>query len=136
LPPIFAPDLSLYLNLSNVETIGGGQVLNPYYHVPLPSNGTGLLRFDFAAKLFGRFNRLLDGHTWFALLIWNLFWWGLLCGVVLWVLERFLPATPPGILVVGLGLMMLFNFGVLKTLLIAWLHLPSLSGFQFLLSVA
>ena len=132
LPPIFAPDLSLYLNLSNIETIGGGQVLNPYYHVPLPSNGTGLLRFDFAAKLFGLFSRLLDGHTWFALLIWNLFWWGLLCGVVLWVLERFLPATPPGILVVGLGLMMLFNFGVLKTLLIAWLHLPSLSGFQFL----
>lgn len=130
LPPILAPDLSLYLNLSNVETIGGGQVLNPYYHVPLPSNGTGLLRFDFAAKLFGLFSRLLDGHTWFALLIWNLFWWGLLCVVVLWVLERFLPATPPGILVVGLGLMMLFNFGVLKTLLIAWLHLPSLSGFQ------
>jgi hypothetical protein len=130
LPPIFAPDLSLYLNLGNVKTIGEHQVLNPYYHVALPSNGTGLLAFGFAARLFSRFGRLLDGHTWFALLIWNLFWWGLLCVVALWVFERFLPVTPPSILVAGLGLLMLFNFGVLKTLLIAWLHLPSVSGFQ------
>ncbi len=130
LPPIFAPDLSLYLNLADVKTIGGNQVLNPYYHVPLPSNGTGLLTFGFAAKLFSLFNRLLGDHTWFALFIWNLFWWTLLCVVALWVFERFLPATPPGLLVAGLGLMMLFNFGVLKTLLMAWLHLPSLSGFQ------
>jgi len=130
LPSIFAPDLSLYLNLADIKTIGGNQVLNPYYHVPLPSNATGFLTFGFAAKLFSYFNRLLGDHPWFALFVWNLFWWTLLCVVVLWVLERFLPATPPGILVVGLGLMMLFNFGVLKTLLIAWLHLPSLSGFQ------
>jgi len=130
LPSIFAPDLSLYLNLADIKTIGGNQVLNPYYHVPLPSNATGFLTFGFAAKLFSYFNRLLGDHPWFALFVWNFFWWTLLCVVVLWVLERFLPATPPGILVVGLGLMMLFNFGVLKTLLIAWLHLPSLSGFQ------
>ena len=130
LPPIFSPDLSLYLNLAAIKTIGGNQVLNPYYHVPLPSNATGFLTFGFAAKLFSHFNRLLGDHTWFALFIWNLLCWTLLCVVTLWVFQRFLPVTPPALLVAGLGLMMLFNFGVLKTLLIAWLHLPSLSGFQ------
>jgi hypothetical protein len=132
LPPMFAPDLSLYLNLSNLTTISENRIINPYYRVPVPSNGTGYLKFGLSARLFGNLNRLLDHHTWFALLIWNILWWGLLCVVALWVFERFLPIRSPAIVIVGLALLMLANFGVLKTLILAWIHLPSLSAFDAL----
>ena len=132
LPPIFAPDLSLYLNLSNLTAINENRIISPYYRVPVPSNGTGYLKFGLGARLFGYLNRLLGDHTWFAFLIWNVFWWVLLCVVALWVFERFLPLTSPAIVIVGLGLLMLANFGVLKTLFLAWVHLPSLEGFQLL----
>jgi hypothetical protein len=36
LPSIFAPDLSLYLNLSILRTVSPGQVLNPYHLVQVP----------------------------------------------------------------------------------------------------
>src|SRR4029077_14161872 len=45
LPPIFAGDLSMYLNLANLKPAGAGQILNPYYLIPVPSNGTAYLKF-------------------------------------------------------------------------------------------
>lgn len=130
LPPIFAPDLTLYLNLGNAKAAAVSQAVNPYYLVPVPNNGTGYLKFGVGPALFSKLDELLRGQTWLALLIWNLFWWGLLSVVAVCLFERFLPAPSPGIVLFGLGLLMLFNFGVLKTLLIAWVHLPSLGGFQ------
>src|SRR5271170_142379 len=95
LPPIFAPDLSLYLNLSSVRTVSPGQVLNPYYLVPVPANGTAYLKFRLGAALFSGWDKLLAGRIWLAMFIWNLFWWGLLCAVALWLFERFLPGGLP-----------------------------------------
>lgn len=129
LPPIFAPDLSMYLNLSQIATIDDGRVMNPYYRIPVPTTGAGYLKFRLAPRLFGSLNRLLDNRTWFALLLWNAFWWTLLCIVAKWLFDRFLPARSPTLVLFGLFILMLFNFGVLKTLLLAWVHLPSLAGF-------
>ena len=78
LPPIFAPDLSLYLNLSSVKTISPGIVLNPYYLVPVPANGTAYLKFRLGAVLFNSWNKLLAGRMWLAMFLWNLFWLALL----------------------------------------------------------
>jgi hypothetical protein len=130
LPPIFAPDLSLYLNLSNVRTVGPGQVLNPYYLVPVPANGTAYLKFRLGPSLFRGWNKLMAGRMWLAMFLWNLFWWGLLCGVALWLFERFLPIGSREVGIAGLGLLMLVNIGMAKPLLTAWVHLPSLAGFQ------
>lgn len=130
LPPIFAPDLSLYLNLSSIRTVSPGQVLNPYYLVPVPADGTAYLKFRLGAALFSSWNKLLTGRMWLAMFFWNLFWWGLLCAVALRLFEQFLPKGPWEIGIAGLGLLMLVNTGMLKPLLSAWVHLPSLSGFQ------
>jgi hypothetical protein len=60
---------------------------------------------------------------------WNVFWWVLLCVATIWLFDRFLPANSTALVVLGLGIVMLFNFGALKSVLLAWVHLPSLSGF-------
>ena len=130
LPQMFAPDLTLYLNLGSIKALNQTEVLNPYYPVPVANNGTAYLKFRLAAVLFNRLDELLGGRTWHALFIWNLFWWGALCIVAVFVFKRFLPASPPGIVVVGLMLLMLFNFGITRTLLAAWVHLPAFSAFQ------
>jgi hypothetical protein len=132
LPPEFSPDLSLYLNLSSVRTVGPGQILNPYYLVPVPANGTAYLKFRLGAALFSGWNKLLAGHMWLAMFLWNLFWWGLLCAVTLWLFECFLPTGSREVGIAGLGLLMLVDIGMAKLLLTAWVHLPSLSGFQSL----
>src|SRR6476661_2969346 len=130
LPPILAPDLTLYLNLSNLTQISEGQVVNPYYRLPVPRNGAGYLKFGLAASLFGSLDRTFGGGTWAALLIWNAFWWGCLCATALCIFERFLPSGSQVLVVLGAALLMFFNFGVAKTVILAWLHLPSLAAFN------
>jgi len=129
LPPIFAADLSLYLNLSNLQPAGGNDIINPYYRIPVPSQGSGYLNFSLAPTAFGHLNNLFGNRTWFSLLVWNAFWWALFGVVAVWVFGRFLPENSAPVVILGLGLVMLFNFGILKTLLLAWLHLPSLAPF-------
>ena len=130
LPPEFAPDLSLYLNLGSVQTVQAGQVLNPYYLVPVPAQGTAYLKIRFGPALFSNWSRLLGGRMWLAMFLWNLFWCALLCAITLWLFERLLPISSWGTAVAGLGLLMLINTPMAKLLLTAWAHLPSLSGFQ------
>lgn len=132
LPPIFAGDLSMYLNLANVKTPSRGQILNPYYLVPVPSNGTAYLKFRLGSSLFGVWDRMLGERMWLAMFTWNLFWWALLCVATIWLFERFLPSYSVTIGLMGLGLLMLVNTGMLKPLLAAWIHLPNLAGFQSL----
>ncbi|HEV2395818.1 MAG TPA: hypothetical protein VGS27_02600 [Candidatus Sulfotelmatobacter sp.] len=122
----------MYLNLSEMPPTGDGEVLNPYYRVPVPSNGSGYLKFRVAPWLFGAFDHALHDHVWFALLVWNVFWWALLCGVALWLFDHYLPGPCVVLSIIGLGFLMLFNFGVLKSLVLAWIHLPSLAGFTAL----
>lgn len=131
LPPEFAPDLSLYLNLSSLVTVAPGQVANPYYLVPVPANGSAYLKFRLGAVLFSIWNNVLAGKMWLAMFLWNLFWWGLLCALALSLFDRFVPIhTLDEVCIGGLGLLMLVNVGMAKPLLDAWLHLPSLSGFK------
>ena len=80
--------------------------------------------------LFDGWNKLWAGRIWLAMFGWNLFWWGLLCAAALWLFERFLPTDSPMIGIAGLGLLMLVNIGMVRDLVTAWVHLPSLSGFQ------
>jgi hypothetical protein len=130
LPPIFAGDLSMYLNLANLKTPSPGQILNPYYLVPVPSNGTAYLKFRLGSSLFSVWDKMLGERMWLAMFTWNLFWWALLCAATIWLFERFLPAYSVTIGLMGLGFLMLVNTGMLKPLLAAWIHLPGLAGFQ------
>jgi len=104
--------------------------LNPYYLVPVPANGTAYLKFRLGPALFNAWNKLLGERMSLSMFTWNLFWWGLLCFTTLWLFERFLPRGSWQIGIAGLGLLMLVNIGMVKPLLDAWTHLPSLFGFQ------
>src|SRR6266568_703495 len=72
LPPEFAPDLSLYLNLSSIRTVSPGRVLNPYYLVPVPATGTAYLKFRLGAVLFSSWTKVFAGQIWLAMFLWNL----------------------------------------------------------------
>jgi len=130
LPPIFAADLDLYLLIGKLTTLSPAAIVNPYYGIEVPPNATPHLRFRLGFLLFRCFYAVLGGHLWLALFVWNLFWWGLLCWIALWLFEKFLPDNSILPVALGLGLLMWSNFGLLKPLLSAWLHLPALQGFE------
>src|SRR5579863_6074122 len=130
LPAVSAPDMSLYLNISSMKATSSGTLIDPYYGIPVPSARLGYLKFRTAFLLFEIFSRSLHGNLWWSLLLWNLFWWGLLCALVGWFFQQFLPEPSPLLILLGIGLLMFFNFGVLKSVLGAWAHLPSLHGFD------
>lgn len=129
LPPVLAPDLSLYLNLSRITTNASGEVLDPYYGVAVPVARMGYLKFRLAFLLFNQLSTLLHGNLWWTSFLWNLFWWGLLCVIAIWFFQEFLPDPSPHVVLAGLALLMLFDFAILKGELIAWIHL-SFRSFQ------
>jgi hypothetical protein len=96
----------------------------------VPPDGTAHLQFRLAFQLFGYVDTLFGGHIWVALFVWNLFWWGLLCGIVICLFQQFLPDNSILLVALGFGLLMWSNFGLLKPLVLAWIHLPSLQGFE------
>ena len=132
LPPISAPDLSLYLNISNIKASSSAGALDPYYGAVVPVARMGYLKFRVAFLLFGHLNTLLHGNFWWSLFLWNLFWWGLLCTLALWSFQQFLPDRSSEVTLMGVALLMFFNFGVVQGQLAAWLHPLSLHGFQSL----
>jgi len=132
-PPMFAADLPMYINLSNGSLASkGADFLNPYYLVSTPYNGSGYLKFRLAALSFSTFRTLFKGDLWSAMLVWNLCWWATLAICVLCLFDRFLPMHSEPIVFLGLTLVMLFNFGVFKNLVAALMHLPSTSAFTSL----
>jgi hypothetical protein len=92
-PAVSAPDLGLYLTLSQLEANQDGTIVNPYYHVDVPAGSVGLIKFRSGPMVFGLFNHVLQGRIWAALLVWNLVWWLLLCLSAIWLFERFLPLS-------------------------------------------
>jgi hypothetical protein len=130
-PPMFAADLPLYLNLG-LSTRVGQEFLNPYYLVWVPLNAAGYLKFRLAPEAFAGFATLLHGHLPEALIIWNVAWWAILGLCATWLFARFLPKGSASLTAFGVMLLMLFNFGVFKNLVLAWVHLPSISGFESL----
>jgi hypothetical protein len=130
LPAVSAPDLGLYLSLSNLRKDRDGSPLNPYYRISVPANSVGFLKFRLGPMLFGWVNELFASRMWPALFVWNLFWWGFLCLSAIWLFEHFLPQAPVELVLAGLSLLMLFNFGMLQNLITAWIHFPSMLFFQ------
>lgn len=130
LPPIVAPDLTMYLNLASLTPDGKGNVINPYYRIPVPANGAGYLKFGLAARSFGIINRHVHGHRWLTLFIWNAFWWACISIAAIWLFARFLPSTSQWLIALGVSLLLFFNFGIARTIVSAWVHLPSLAAFK------
>lgn len=127
LPPVLAPDLSLYLNVSAMSS---APLVEPYYGTTVPPSRMGYLKFHLAFFLFSKLSALLHGHLWWSLFLWNLFWWGLLCAIAAWFFRQFLPERSSLMVIAGICWLALFNFGVLAEQLKAWTHFWSLSGFR------
>ncbi|HWZ83193.1 MAG TPA: hypothetical protein VNW47_11235 [Terriglobales bacterium] len=125
IPYSLAPDLSLYLNLSRM----GSSHVNPYFGTISPSGELGYTTFDTAFRMLGVLAKIAGNDLWWAVLLWDLFWWGALCVGAIWFIRRALPEATELILCLAMSLILFFNFGVLKALASAWLHFPSMSGF-------
>jgi len=125
-PFSFAADLSFYLNLSKI----GSSNVNPYFGTILRSGEVGYTTFDMAFKLLSFVAKIVGNDLWWAVLIWNLFWWTAMSVGALWFLRIAFPEERELNLCLAMTLLFFFNFGVMKSLLLAWLHLPSLAGFD------
>lgn len=129
LPPATAADVSLYLNISAMKTNSDGQLVDPYYGVTVPAARMGYSKFRMAFVLFSDVRHLLGGNLWWSQMVWNLFWCAALCAIAWWFFREFLPERSVEIVVLGLAILLFFNFSVLRGFFAAWAHLPSLNGF-------
>jgi hypothetical protein len=123
LPAVSAPDLGLYLSLSKHDKEKGGAIMNPYYHISVPAGSVAYIKFRLGPLLFGLVNDLFVGRIWWALFVWNLLWWLLLCLAGIWLFERFLPQPSVELVLAGLSLLMLFSIEGFGHLLRASIHL-------------
>jgi len=131
-PYEFAADLSFYLNLGQLGSSRHQPALDPYYGTPLQAGGFGHLTFDLAFRVFAWLENILHDNLWYAVLIWSWLWW-LAIGIgASWFFHLALPEKTAPVIYLGVSLLFFFNFGVFKSLFGAWLHLPSLAGFQAL----
>ena len=131
-PFSFAADLSLYLNLGHLGSSHSQPALNPYYGTPMHPGLLGYLTFDLAFRVFGWLENIVGHNLWWTVLIWNWLWWVAICVGARWFFRLTLPEETSSLFWLGIILLFFFNFGVLKSLLVAWLHLPSLGGFEAL----
>ncbi len=128
LPPLFAPDLSLYLNLSNLHPAGGGAFVNPWYGTSVPGGEVLYRKFGLSFAAF-HLLWLASGKSWFAsLLLWNLAWTAAIALCGLW-LVRVLAPRSEWLAAAGLALLMVVDLRFLPTIPGAWLHLPHVERF-------
>lgn len=118
--------------MSHLTSTDPGVITNPFYGVDVPRAGSGHLRFLFAFWLFGKMTSLMAGNLWASMFVWNLLWLGLLSAIAIFVFERFLPDPSPELVSLALVILMFFNFGILKSFFLAWLH-PSWPAFEELI---
>ena len=121
MPAVSAPDLGLYLSISQLELTSDGQILNPYYHVPVPY-AVSYLKFRLGPWLFGGLDRLFGERICFSLMIWNLLWWALLCLSVIWLFLRLLPNPDLLLTLAGVSLLTLFGLDGFGHVMAAWVH--------------
>jgi len=131
-PFSFAADLSLYLNLGRPGSPHIQAAVNPYYGTPMRPGLFGYLTFDLAFKIFGWLENIVGPSLWWTVLIWNWLWWAAIFAGALCFFRLALPEDTSPVLWLGISLLFFFNFGVLKSLLVAWLHFPSLVRFEAL----
>lgn len=130
LPPLFAPDLYLYLNVSNLQAVGQHVVANPWYGLPAPEAASGYGKFGLSFRVFRGLLHLLGNSWWIAVALWTALWTFLICLAVVWLLRRLLPEGSGLLLGVSTALLLLVDLRALPSLPSAWLHLPSLRGFE------
>jgi hypothetical protein len=111
-PYSFAPDLSLYLNLSRV----GSSPVNPYFGTIAPSGEFGYTTFDTAFRMLGFLAKVAGNDLWWAVLLWNLFWWAALGVGAIWFVRRALQEATELLLCLAMSLILFFNFGVVRAL--------------------
>jgi hypothetical protein len=133
LPPLFAPDFYFYLSASDLQTVAPHTVANPWYGVPVPEAATGYGKFGLSFVLFGGLRHLLGNSWWAAVAVWTALWTLLIYLAAVWLTRRLMPKES-GLLLLGLStaLLMLVDLHTLPALLSAWLHLPTLHGFEVL----
>jgi hypothetical protein len=131
-PYEFAADLSFYLNLGQLGSSHHQPGLNPYYGTAMQAGGFGYLTFDLAFRVFGWLENVLDHNLWCAVLVWSWLWWMAICIGAFWFFRLALPEEAAPVRNLGVSLLFFFNFGILKSLLGAWLHFPSVAGFEAL----
>jgi hypothetical protein len=129
-PYEFAADLSFYLNLGQLGSSHHQPALNPYYGTSMQVGGLGYLTFDLAFRIFGWLENILNHNLWYAVLVWSWLWWMAICIGAFWFFHLALPEETTPVIYLGVSLLCFFNFGVLRSLLGAWLYLPSLAGFE------
>jgi hypothetical protein len=121
LPAVSAPDLGLYLSLSQLKKSGDGQILNPYYHIGVPYP-ISYLKFRLAPSLFGLLDSLFGGRIWWTLFIWNLLCWSMLCLAAIWLFRRFLPNPNVELVLAAVSLLTLFSLDGFGHVTDAWIH--------------
>lgn len=124
LPAVSAPDLGLYLSISNLEKSSDGAILNPYYHIDVPYSAS-YLKFRFGPACFGQLNNFFGGRIGLTLLVWNLLWWFFLCIATIWLLDRFLPVAAFELVLAGVPLLAVFSLGGVWQAITALIHFSS-----------
>lgn len=130
LPPLFAPDLYCYLSLSNPQAVAPHVVANPWYGLPVLEAATGYGKFGLSFVLFGGLRHLLGNSWWATVALWTALWTLLICLAAIWLLRRLLPQKDGLLICLGTALLLLVDLHTLPGVLAAWLHLPSLRGFE------
>ena len=120
----------MYLALSNPPVAETDEFENPYYRLPVAYKSTGYLKFRLGPELFSKLRALFPGRLWTCMFVWNCLCWALLAGLAIYFFEHYLPDRRLEAVILCVTLLMLFNFSSLKPLLSAWVHLPSLAGFE------
>lgn len=121
LPAVSAPDLGLYLTVSHLERTSDGQILNPYYHVPVPY-AVSYLKFRLGPWLFGGLDSLFGERIYFSLMVWNLLWWAVLCLSGVWLFQRLLPNRNLCLALAGVSLLTLFGLDGFGHVMAAWVQ--------------
>jgi hypothetical protein len=130
LPPLLAPDLSLYLNLSNLHFAANGEPINPYFGNSTQFEAFSYFSFRLAFQAFGILTNLFTGNLWTAALVWDVVCWIAICGGCFWFFEEAFPNAPLPIHAFSIGLLLLVSFSAVKSLAMAGLGTLSPVAFE------
>jgi hypothetical protein len=107
LPPWFSPDLYCHLNLSNLESVAQGTVINPWYGTQAATSDMIFSRFGLAFQVFDGVRHIVGGHWSLAILLWNMTWVALMYVAAVWFFRTILPERSPPVLALSLCVLFL-----------------------------
>jgi len=130
LPPLFAPDLYLYLNFSNMKPLSPDTTLNPWYGISVSSSTILYKKFGLSFLVFHWFWRAVGSDWFLTVFLWNLVWVLLIFTFGVELFSRLGCDRHPPLLFGSLGLLLLVDLQSLPAVALAWLHFPSFGGFE------